>query len=828
MGRATLPPERHSLFAHALGVFAAAAGLSTLHVGLSRLLAYVVLQAQALVVMSCAPFALALGVALVARPDRGRHPITPGLLAVGTQVSILGSLFLACQLEIPSVVSFRPATFLPLPLFGGLILLPFVVAGRLLISPFTRRPGPAGFLAGAGFVGVATAAASSSVVIATAGTPGAVALSAAWFALSATAFTGAGARARAGTLTGAVAFLCLGLTGWVDFPSATQKGLTRLVAGEQGDLAYHRWTPTERVDVLRFDPPRIRGGIMTLGAGQGRAGQVPGHYVIARDGDPAAAIYEWDGRESSLAFFKHHLLRAPYFAVEHPDTLVLQGAGGVDALVAVAEGAKTVRVAAANPALLEIGQEVFRDFNGNLLNLPQVRVDVAAARTLLREPQAYDVIAMHWAKTQVPLGLGMLDLSENQLQTREALMAYLNRLKPGGVLAISLLDRGGRQAHGRHLRLLHTVLRVLKDRGVAEPEAHVLALSGAPQTRRVRAKGRNAKPLRQLRLLELLVSNQAFGRPVQATLEAFAEREGFTLGLPGHAAEVLAGDLSTRDMLAAARRFVASDDRPLFFNVPVSSLFSLQTYQALFRPRLAALSPPPLIASVWVGVWNVLLVALWVFLRVLIDRKVPDILRPLGSLRGTSWLIFFAALGIAFSLLTLGVVQRLVTVDAQVTVGMDRLLPFLMVGCAIGAVLHLPRFSFIEAWVRWVLVVVAWVVLQRDGERWFDQFGLNENGHWVPLVAGLLFGGYVTFGVQQLFRDLRWAPPAIAAAFWGLGLGHSSGVLLAAEFGFSALPGVGLALLFIAIAAVHGAHGTVRFRKLGSLRPGPMDSSASQ
>ena len=797
-----------ALFSQMFGVFCAAAGLSTLHVGLSRLLAYVLLQAQALVVMSCAPFALALGVALMAKPERSRQPLSPGKLSLLTELLVLACLVLCSQVTIPFLITVQPASVLPLPLFGLLVLLPFMFAGRLLIAPITRDPAYTGPLAAAGFCGVALAAALSTWLVRAAGTPGMVALSALWFALSSAAFARRGSRARAGTLTFAIALTCIGLTGWLEFPCSERKGLSVLVKKERASLAYKRWTPLERIDVLRFDPPRQRGGLVTLGAGRQAVGGMPGHYIIARDGDPAAALYEWDGVKQSLGFFEHHLLRAPYLLAHAPRALALQAVGNMDALVAVANDVQMLQVAVASPALREVGQEAFRSFSGGIFAAPQVHVTTVTGRALLRAETRYDLISLHWARTQVPLGLGMLDLSENYLQTREALGGYLSRLRPGGVLAISLLDQGRKRTPSHHLRLLRTVHRALRDRGASHPAEHVVVLSSG----------------KSRRLIQILVQDAPISASSRGVLAQYAAQEGFDFGAAGRVPHVLARHLSAADLVAASRRPIASDDLPFFFDVDLAKEFwSTRPYQSLAQVRLPALSPEALVISVWVGLLNVGLVALWVFLRLLIDRRMPDILRPLGSMRGSAWLFFFAAQGVVFALLTLGVIHRLATAEYQVTAGMERLFPALMVGCALGAVVHVHRHGFLEAWLRLLALAVGWFVLRGGGARWFEQFEFDADILWVPLIAGALTGGFVTFGIRHLFRDIRWAPPAIAAALWGLGFGHSVGVLVAARVGFSALPLAGLAVQFSAMLAVYGAHSFVRLRRRAeSLRPPAM------
>ena len=793
---------------HWVGVWATAAGLAILHAALHRLLAYVLLQAQAMVVMSCAPFALAFGGALLARPDRRGHPFSLAQLALAVELSVVGCVVLASRIYLPGVLEVQLSAQLPLLLFGLGLSVPFVVAGRVLVTPIAREPETGPVVVSAGFIGVCVGSLLAAPLIDGAGAPGAVASSTAFFALATTAWTRGRARARVAVLSFSIALLAFGLTGIAEFPVARGKAMADVTRAEQGEVAYRRWTPFERIDVVRFDPPRVRGELASMGAGRAAEGNVPGHYLVTRDGDLFAAMYEWDGELSSLQFYQHHLLASPYRLLEQPQVLVLQGVGGIDALTGLAHGVQGVRLSMSNPSLLEVGQEVFRDFNGDLLHHAQVETVVGGGRVLLRDPAQYDLISLHWDYNEVPLGLGMLDLSENQLNTREALQTYLARLQPHGVLAISLVDHGRGAEEGHHLRLLRTVMQVLQRGGVADGADHiaVIASVGMP------------------RLIQMLVRQESFSEDERSALGAFALEEGFELGFGTRGARMLAGELALRHGVEGDARWpVATDDTPFFFDLGFwEHAFDLEMFRALWQPRVPGLSLPALIASVWIGVLNALLVMTWVFFRILVDRRVPAIVSPLGSLRGWAWLIFFGLQGMAFACIVLGVMQPLATASGDAGIALGRLLPAMSLGCGLGVLLrpgNAPGFGW--AWARLGAMVLLWVALQEGHPRWFEQLDLRELGGPVALMTGLLLGGFLQFGLQNLMRDVRWVPPATAAAFWGLGIGHSLGVLWGARMGFSNLPQVGVLLCVVGLSAAHGSHQLVFLRRL---RDGLRDS----
>ena len=519
---------------------------------------------------------------------------------------------------------------------------------------------------------------------------------------------------------------------------------------------------------------------------------MPGHYLIASDGDPVAAMYEWDGRRESLSFLEHHLLHAPYLLLDAPRVLVLQGVFGIDLLTAIEAGARQVRLSIRNKALREVSEEVFRDFNGDLLHHPRVVREVISARALLREPTSYDLISLHWGYRPTALGLGMLELSENQLSTQEAIATYLSRMTPDGLLAVTLVDEGLDSQHGEHLRLLRTIRYALRRRGVSDAAAHIAILASTGSTR----------------LMQLLVRPRAFREEELNTLQRFSMTEGFTFASAGAVSAVLTRGGAQLKAQRAAAWPVPTDDTPFFFDLDfLPQMVSSKVLTGLSRPRTPSLSLSALLASLWVGIVNAALVALWTLVRVLVDRRVPEVVAPLGSVRGAAWLVFFAMQGTALAFFVLGVVQPLATANGNASVALGRLLPALSLGFAIGCVLQPPaRRGFLWAWVRIGIMVTLWLAIREGDPRWFERFGPGLGSPLLPLSAGFLIGGFLPFGMQKLGNDVRWLPPALAAGFWGLGVGHSAGVLVGARLGFSALPQAALFLCAFSLLTVHAAH----------------------
>jgi spermidine synthase len=153
-------------------------------------------------------------------------------------------------------------------------------------------------------------------------------------------------------------------------------------------------------------------------------------------------IRQLEGEQA--AYFRWLPVYYPYLLKEQPETFVVQFGGGISTAVALQAGSRQVTVAEGNPALLQAfrTQKVLRDFTGDVLHNPRVRVIDHEGRLYLgRTDRRYDVIDLSLADSvglSSPRGFAVV---EKFSYTREAFVSYMRALKPDGILSVTLWNK---------------------------------------------------------------------------------------------------------------------------------------------------------------------------------------------------------------------------------------------------------------------------------------------------------------------------------------------------------------------------------------------------
>jgi hypothetical protein len=358
----------------------------------------------------------------------------------------------------------------------------------------------------------------------------------------------------------------------VALPLALPADWTRLVASEYKSLAQTLQIAGARVVAERSSPL----GVITVvaspdvpfrhapGLSLNAPGEPPPQLGVFVDGDGPSALVRYDGRRAPLAYLDYLTSALPYHLLERPRVLVLGAGAGADVLQATTLGAGSVDAVELDPRMIELVERYFGDYSGRPYSLPNVRVHVAEARGFVaRQPGRFDLVEVALLDAFGASSAGLYALSESYLYTVEALEAYLDRLAPGGMLAItrwiSLPPRGV-------LKLFATAAAALERRGVGEP-------------------GRQLALVRSWKTATLLVKNGAFTPAEIAAIEAFCRARSFDADyFPGVRPEdanrynVLATSWfhdgavallgAQRDAFVARYKFAiapATDDRPYFF-----------------------------------------------------------------------------------------------------------------------------------------------------------------------------------------------------------------------------------------------------------------------
>jgi spermidine synthase len=385
------------------------------------------------------------------------------------------------------------------------------------------------------------------------------------------------------------------------------------------------------------------------------ATEPPAQLGVFTDGDGLTAITAFDGGRAPLGYLDSTAAALPYHLVEKPDVLILGAGGGADVLLALLHDAARIDAVELNPQLVRLVAERFAGFAGHLYQRPGVRVHVAEARSFVAGGRdRYDVIQIPLLDSFAAAAAGTHALSESYVYTIEAFEQYLERLRPGGYLAIT---RWLKLPPRDSLRLFATAVSALERKGTAEPARH-LAL------------------VRSWNTTTLLVKNGALTGQDVEKIRRFADERAFDLGfLPGmargetnrfnildqpyffDAAIALLGP--ERDEFLRDYKFdiaPTTDDRPYFFDFfKWRALPEFLQRRALGGAALLDWGYLVLAATLVQAAVLALLLILAPLLWFGADRR-----EPVAALARWRVVVYFLAIGLAFLFIEIASIQRFV------------------------------------------------------------------------------------------------------------------------------------------------------------------------
>ncbi|HLU38508.1 MAG TPA: hypothetical protein VK081_03930 [Planctomycetota bacterium] len=653
------------------------------------------------------------------------------------------------------------------------LLVPFLLLGAAVCLLLLEAPGPSvGPMYGADLLGAAAAAALVIPALGVVATPVAAGLLG---VLPVAAAILAGAPWRPCALT------CAAILGLCSFGE-----LFEVRHGKSYDENVFRpihveWTPTARLSF--FDEMFFVHGART-GFGWGFGTKAPkveiDQYWMEQDGSAGTPITRFDGDVRDMSEYEYLLFDVTTvgYQVRPPRRVaVIGGGGGRDILTALLARAEHVDAVELNPGVVKMVSGRFRDFSGDPYHAPGVHAHVSEGRSFLtRSPGNYDCIQISLIDSWAATAAGAYSLAENNLYTVEAYRLYLDRLGPDGFVSTSRWMLGSNSLE--LVRLLFLQQQALREAGFADPDAHTVVVRGD-------------------QVGTVLTSKRPFtGEEIERVREV-CDARGFTLLYPRAPDPTDPADVATllREGPEVLVRYglhmvPPTDDRPFFFqSLPIFGTFDTE-FARQFGVNAMSVRALQYLMLTLLAVTLVLFFAPFVLARAL----------PRGPAfwRGSA---YFAAIGLAFMLIEVPWLQRLVlyvghpSVAATVTIGA------LLTGAGLGA-LHSPRTG-LRRWQRaWWLTPLVLAAGNAGMPALFGAtLGWSEPARIATAVGllvpvGFLLGHFLPLGMVR-FGDRSKA--------WYWALNGACGVLasvcslaLAMAFGFAAVAWLGVAAYVVA------------------------------
>ncbi len=504
----------------------------------------------------------------------------------------------------------------------------------------------------------------------------------------------------------------------------------------------------------------------------------PDQLGVFVDGEGPGALVKWDGRAASLVYLDYLTSALPYHLLAHPRVLVLGAGAGADVLQAIALDSRAVDAVELDPLVVDLVEHRFADYSGRPYRAPGVRVHIAEARGFVaRSRDRYDLIEVALLDAFGASSAGLYALSESYVYTVEALSAYLDRLEPSGMLAVT---RWVNLPPRDVLKLFATAVAALERRDVAAP-------------------GRQLALIRSWSTATLLVKNSPFTQSEIAALREFCRVRSFDADwfpgiAPGEANrfnvlepsqfEEGAKALLGPERAAFIERYKfeiepATDDRPYFFR-----FFRWRTLPEVLALKARGGLPlldwgyPVLIATlVQASIFGAVLILLPLAIG---PRRASDAMPGRPSQARVA--LYFAAIGFAFMFVEIAFIQKFTLFLAHplyaVAVVLCAFLVFAALGSRWSARLRaegkVPPAALAAAVIGGISLaylaalppLFTWLLPLPDGARIAIA---------IALIAPLAFAMGIPFPVGLA----RLAPQASALVPWAWGLNACASVVAA-------------------------------------------------
>ena len=269
---------------------------------------------------------------------------------------------------------------------------------------------------------------------------------------------------------GLLLFFLLGEPSFLNLRLSPYKGLSTALLFPGAQLLETRWNAFSRVDVLQSPAARTAPGLSLE-----YREALPPQLGLTVDADHLNAITQFrrhGDEKPDLKFIDFLPSSFPYQIIQPKRVLIFEPLGGLEVLNALHHHTKEIVAVEVNPTVVELLQGDYREYSGGIYLAKEIKVVIDDGRSFVRRNLLpFDLIVLPLTESLGASSTGLASLHEDYRLTTEAFLDYLQALKPGGFIAVSLYllppPRG-------ELRLVAVVKEALERMG-KPPGNHLLA-----------------------------------------------------------------------------------------------------------------------------------------------------------------------------------------------------------------------------------------------------------------------------------------------------------------------------------------------------------------
>jgi len=387
------------------------------------------------------------------------------------------------------------------------------------------------------------------------------------------------------------------------------------------------------------------------------------------DSGAATVITKFDGKLDSLEHLKYDVTALAHYLRRQDSVLVIGVGGGRDILTSLVFGQKRVVGVEINPDILDVLTDRFAEYSGNLQKIPGVTLVHDDARSYIaRSTEKFGIIQASLIDTWAATSAGAYVLTENGLYTKEAWITFLNHLTPDGILTMSRWYYEAQPAET--LRLAALAASSLMEMGVEDPRQHMMIV-----------RKQDSSEIGQFSVATILVSKRPFtDAEVDRIMQVSKEMEFLPVLTPRFTEqpdfERVASRSKYRELIRSYPLNIdaPTDDNPFFFHMlRAGDLLKASTYQGMNELNLKAVKVLGTSLGIVLGLSGIAIVT-------------PLALRKrVRQARSARLMIYFAAIGLAFMMVEIGQLERLIVFLGHPIYGLTVVLFVLLVASSSGS-----------------------------------------------------------------------------------------------------------------------------------------------